>query len=415
MKRIAILTVILLALALGAGFALRRRPSGTLLEGPAHAFALAPAAKGWRLSFNDAEIPLRGLRFLPPRQEGILVAQAQTQSDRQLVAVFRDGALAADFMVGRPQGAGEGFWRFARLQDAYALPDGTLLLLYRPGDPASTEPSLLLATDPRPGEAKWVHRGAFDRMAVWAGNDPSVLLYGGPGPIARLPLAGARRPTPRTIEVPAELGAIEDLAATGPATFLAAAPGTLWAFLGAKGWTSYPSPADPAVPCEGWRGSLAQAGRKVYWQPSPGRVVHVAQDGSLVADLEPTGMPGDDPQARDLRLARLLGADASGRLWFSLAQPLPQPAAPADAPDGAGDWAAYAAQGLDRIYRWSPEKGTLERFAWGQAWSVLAPPQGVQPAPPVLRPQAGACVLEGQGCAWWLPLSALPFQALQAR
>jgi hypothetical protein len=418
-KRILIAAVVMAALGALLAWMTRREPSGSLLDGPETAFSIGAASPGWRVSFDTATTPLRSLHFLPPRQPGFLVAQAETQSDRQRVAVFKDGGLAAEFLVGRPQGAGDGFWRFARLADARVLPDATFLLLYRPGDPSSTEPSLLLATG-ADGVARWVHRGAFDRLALTPGGDPAALLYGAPGRIERLPLQSGPHPAPRVIEVPAELTTIEDLVATGPSTFLAAAPGTLWAYQDSKGWTSSPSPEAPSVPCESWHASLALAGRDVYWQPAPGRVVQVAQDGTLVAGHEITGMPDGDPQARDLRLMRLLGADAAGRLWFDLAQPMAQPSAMASTPPAGGDealedWGAYAGQGLDRVYRWTPGKATLERFAWSQAWKALAPPQGVAPGTPRLDPASGSFVLEGQGAGWWAPLASLPFAPCQAR
>jgi hypothetical protein len=78
----------------------------------------------------------------------------------------------------------------------------------------------------------------------------------------------------------------------------------------------------------------------------------------------------------------------------------------------ATDWGSYLAAGLDRLYRWNPNRGVLERVAMKQAWAVLNPPAPVQP--PVLGrdvvPAAGTLLAEGAHCAWWLPLAALSLE-----
>lgn len=394
--------VVLLAAGLYVG--VRRQPSGSLLDEPANPFAIENAQPGWRVKFVDSQIPLRALKWLAPRQAGVLAAQVQTQNDRQQVAVFRDGAMAASFQVPRPQGVSEGFWRFAQLQDAWLAPDGAVVLLYKGADPAGTEPALAMAMDPSAPEARWVHRGFYDRMAVGGGTEQAVFLFGAKGPIQRLPLAGGtRRPIAKDIELPPEVPEVEDLLPTGAWTFLASSRTGLSAFLGTRGWRHFPAPEDKGVPCAGWRSSLAQAGKRYWWQPAPGKLVQVAQDGTLVADREVTGFAPEDPQARDAKLLRLLGADAKGCLWFGLAMPAPQEG-------GVDDWPGYAAQGLGRVYRWNPDKEGLERLLWSQAWASLNPPPEVALGAPVLNPAAGTMLLEGSRAGWWLPLGALPFK-----
>ena len=304
---IAVLTIVLAGLGAGLWLGMRRQPAGALLEEPAAAFTLEAAAPGQLARFVATQIALRALRWLPPRQDGVLVVQAQTQSDRQLLALFRAGAAPVEIPVARPQGVGEGFWRFAVLQDALVGPDGILLLLFRPGDPGSAESSLAMALDPGALEARWVHRGAYDRMALGGEPDPAVFLFGGKGPVQRLALGGTvRRPAAKDIELPAEVPEVEDLLPTGAGSFLVASRNGLSAFQGAKGWSHFPPPAEQGVPCANARGVLTRAGKRIWWQPAPGLLVQVGPDGATVADRE-VPFPAEDPQARDARLLKLLG------------------------------------------------------------------------------------------------------------
>lgn len=409
MKRALVVAAVVLALAGGGlALALRRAPAGTLLDEPASPFALEAAPPGWRAAFVDGRATLRAMRWLTPRQPGVLVAQAQTQSDRQLVTLLREGAAPVDLQVARPQGVGEGFWRLAKLEDARVQADGSVLLLYTASTGAET--SLLLCVAPGEAEARWTFRGAFDRMAAGA-SGAVAFLYAAKGPVLRLPIAGSgKRPSPREIELPPEVAALDDLLATGPDSFLAAGPAGLASWQAGKDWTFHPGPEDRGLPCAGWRGTLARAGRAFWWQAAPGKVVEVARDGSAVEEREIAAGAEDPDLARDGRLLRLAGADPGGRLWFTLATP----AVPAEA-DPEGAWAAYAARGLARVYRWEPAKGVLERMEWASAWTSLRPPQGVEPGAPRLDPASGALLLEGSGAAWWLPLGALPFSPVQAR
>lgn len=444
---------ILVALTgLGMWLGVRRQPAGSLLDEPYSSFTCEAAPPGWRVGLRDATLPLRAMKWLPPRQPGVLLVQVRTQSDRQEVGVFREGAAVEEFNVVRPQGVGEGFWRSAVLQDGFRAPEGTLVLLFESNDPASSEPSLAMALDPGTAEARWVHRGPYQRMAVGgAGDQMAVFLFGPVGPVQRLPLAGTvRRPVAKDIALPPEVPEVEDLLPTGAWTFLASTRKGLSAYLGAKGWTHYPAPEAPFVPCAPWRSSLAHSGKRTWWQPAPGHLVQVGPDGALVSDREVTGL-ADDPQALDAGLLRLLGADAAGCLWFDLASPatpvpLPtsvppsvpasvpatapatassSPPAQAASPDPAttgaartvatatpADWTAYAALGLDRVYRWNPDTERLERFAWSQAWAGLTPPPGISAGVRLVHPEAATLLVEGGRAGWWLPLGSLPFKAL---
>ncbi len=410
MKRILLAAGVAVLAGGGLWMALRRAPTGTLLDEPASPFKVETAPPGWRVAFADGRLALRALRWLTPHQPGLLVAQVQTQSDRQQVTVFREGAAPADLMVPRPQGVGEGYWRFARLEDARVLPDGSVLLLYLPGQ--AGDPSLAVCAEPGAGEARWSVRGTFTRMDLGGGAEGAVFLYGQAGPVLRVPVPGAgKRPAPREIELPPEAPSVDALLATGPSSFLAATPSGLSAWSAAKGWSHVAGPAERGLPCAEWRGSVVQAGRRFWWQAVPGRVAEVARDGSVIEDVEPGPLPAEDPFARDGRLLRLAGGDDKGRLWFAPAKP----AVPADA-DPGGEWAAWLAAGLDRVYRWDPAREGLERLAWGQAWSLVRPPQDIPPGAPRLDPASGSLLLEGPpGAVWWAPLTALPFAPVQAR
>jgi hypothetical protein len=276
-----------------------------------------------------------------------------------------------------------------------------------------------------------------------------VFLFGGKAPVQRLELnppagAGGPRPQAKAIVLPPEIPEVEDLLPTSAWSFLVSHRNGLSAYQAKSAWTHFPAPEDRGVPCQDWRSSLVRAGKDIWWQAVPGRLVKLGQDGRTL-DTWQTDL-GADPFARDGRLLRLLGADPAGALWFTLASPAlaalqppapPQPQPPEattqeeppaegqeaqagalpQAPDPDADWAPYLAQGLDRIYRWDPVHRTLERILLGkEAWAALRPPALVEaPAPGQdLVPSAGALLAEGTHCCWWLPLGALPAQRVQA-
>jgi len=444
--------LVLALLGAGLAWALRRQPgSADLLETAGDGFTSLPSGSGRLLKLQDALFPLRVLRWLPPMPGGFLAAQMLGQNDRQRVALFRDGTPTDTLLVVKPAGVAEAFWRFAELRDAAMAPGGLLILLYRAGDPASQELPLVLALDLASQQARWSFRGAGARLAMAEGQEPGVYLFGGANPVQRLSLAaaGPGRPAAREVVLPPGLSEVEDLLPTGAWSFLASHRDGLAAYRPGAGWTQQPSPADRGQACLDWRSSLTRAGKDIWWQAAPGHLTRVRPDGRPGPDWK-AALPAADPFALDARLWRVLGADPKGGIWLALATPVVAQAAPAPAasaadsagtvpaspaadpaseaaaapaagaPPAAGpeapapadaqpDWASYLAQGLDRIYRWDPAGGTLERVSLQKAWAALNPPPTVQPPQPSgLTPAAGAILAEGVRCAWWLPLDALP-------
>jgi hypothetical protein len=426
-------------LGTGLWWSLRRQPAGTMLDDDQSAFKVVADGPGRLISFQDAQIPLRSFRWLPPLPGGYLAAQVLSQNDRQRVALFQDGSPRGLLLVQKPAGVSDGFWRFALLKDVAQVPGGIWVLLYQAADGASAEPPVALALDAASQQVRWIYRGACDRLAVSQGSE-ALYLFGGKAAIQRLDLktagVGSLRPQAKTLELPPEIPEVEDLLPTGAWSFLVSHRNGLSAYQPKSGWTHVPVPEDPpenrSVACQDWKSSLARNGKEVWWQAVPGRLVKVRPDGSSLdawqADL------GGDPLARDARLLRLLGADPKGALWFTLATPAPAPPSPsptpASTPAEAGaavqagpqegpaaakapeeDWTPYVAQGLDRLYRWHPAHRTLERVVLGkEAWPALHLPTAVQPpaAGQGLVPASGALLAEGTRCCWWLPLESLP-------
>ncbi|MDR3672233.1 MAG: hypothetical protein P4L36_15400 [Holophaga sp.] len=433
--------VVAAALAVGGGlrWALQRPPSTAPEDDQGSGFTVQTSGSGQLITFQDAQIPLRALRWLAPLPNGILAAQMLGQNDRQRVVLFHDGTQDS-LLVLKPVGVADGFWRFAELREAAMAPDGMLLLLYRAGDPNSHEAPLALGLDVTSQQVKWFRRGAFSHLAVAQGPQSLVYLYGAKGPIQRLTLKPGY--PSEAVELPAEISELDDLLPTGGG-FLVSHPNGLSAYRGKQGWTHYPAPESDGPPCVGWKSSLARTGKTTWWQPVPGKLVKLRPDGQPDATSSWQLRP-EDPFAPDVHLLRMLGAAPDGWIWFALASPAPaapgaSPAAPGaaaapgappassslpvQAPDPAAppvpatDWGLYAAAGLDRMYRWNPARNALERVALKQAWAALNPPAAVQmPLPGQgVAPAAGSLLAEGIRCAWWLPLAALPCQpVLQA-
>jgi hypothetical protein len=419
MKRfllIAGLLLVVLGLGGASWWMLRRQPSTAPQDDQGSAFTMEASGAGRLVKYLDAQTPLRAFRWLPPLPGGVLAAQVLSQNDRQRVALLRDGPAQDLLLVPRPEAVSEGFWRFAALRAAALAPGGMLVLLYQQGDPSGQEAPLALGLDVASQQVLWSCRGDFARLALTPGME-AVYLFGGKGPVQRVALTppGAPHPAPTAIELPPEIRQLDDLLPTGPATFLVSHPEGLSAYRPQDGWSHFAAPAEPGVACQDFRSSLTRDGKSVWWQPAPGRMVKLQPDGSPGEAWQGT-LPADDPLARDAQLLRALGADPDGAVWFDLARPLPQAQA-ADPADPAADWGAYAAAGLDRVYRWNPARGTLERASWPKAWAALNPPDAVRaPAPgQALVPAAGTLLAEGTGCAWWLPLRALTLEKLQSQ
>jgi hypothetical protein len=423
-----VIAACLATLAMGGAvwWALQRPPSTAPLDDQANAFSVQASGPGQLITFQDAQVPLRALRWLPPLPGGILAAQMLGQNDRQRVLLFHDGAQDS-LLVLKPVGVADGFWRFAELREAAMAPGGTLLLLYRAGAADSPEAPLVLALDVASQQVKWSSRGAFSHLALGQGQD-LVYLYGGSSPILRLTLkagAGSAHPAFESIELPPGIPEVDALLPTATG-FLVSHQEGLSVYRGRQGWTQYPAPANDGPACQGWKSSLVRAGRDIWWQAVPGQLVKLRPDGQPADAVSRWLLPPGDPFAPDARLLRVLGATPDGWLWFNLATPAPAapatvaPAAPDPTPDAAPDaaappatdWGLYAAAGLDRLYRWNPARNALERVALKQAWAALNPPATVQmPVPGQgIAPAAGSLLAEGIRCAWWLPLTALPCQ-----
>lgn len=434
MKRLLVTAGLVMAV-LGGGlwWSLRRPPSGAPLDDQAGVFSLQASGPGRLATFLDTQTPLRTFHWLPPMADGALAAQVLSQNDRQRVAMVR-GETQEMLLVLKPVGVSDGFWRVADLREAALVPGGTLLLLYLSGDPGSKEQSLALGLDLASQQIRWFCRGAFARMAVTPGAE-AVYFYGGNNAIQRLALdqaagANVQHPAPAAIDLPPDIPSVDDLLATGGSTFLVSHSNGLSRYRAKEGWTHFPAPEARGVACQGWKSSLARAGREIWWQAQPGQLVKVRPDGNPGTGWQ-VDLPHEDPFAPDASLLRLLGGDPAGCLWFALASPVTVPtpvvAAAPDAPAGEGnpaagpgtDWGSYAAGGLDRLYRWNPAKRTLDRVAMAQAWGALNPPPGVQrpAAGQGVAPAAGALLAEGARSAWRLPLESLPMGkvAYQAR
>lgn len=453
MKKAVLLSSLAL-LVLGGGTA------GTvwLLQRPAHAgppedeaaqsVSARPEGAGVLLEIHDGGLPLRSLRWIGPLPGGVVVAQIATQSDRQQVAVVKEGRTVGLFLVPKPAGVGDGLFNHAELQDA-ALMEGALVLLYKPLGGAEGDPALVLALDLASSSLRWCHRAQGERLAAAnAPKDAAVFLYGRTSPIQRLPVALQKgeaagiaplRSALKPYELPVELGEIGDLLPTGAWTFLVAHSKGLSAYNGsAKGWTHLPAPPPSRLGFPDSRGALAQTGKRFWWQPEPGGVIPVQADGTPIADTEAPVIVIPDP-ALDASMLKLLGGDADGRLWFGLAAPslrAPKPSMPPPAAGAEGAGAAPAIQelpeftsaellawethlkgDLGRVYCFDPAGRKVQRLAWSEAWTVLKAPDGFsRPAlAGGLRPGAGGALLVADRGAWWLPLKAFPTGPVEAK
>jgi len=417
MKKLAIALLAAGLLLLGLWCVIRRKPGALPPVGEEQAaFRVETVEQGTLLTYSDAQTPLRSLKWLPG---STTIAQVVTQSDRQQITLFKDGAFAS-YLVPKPPGVREGFFRIAELRDARVVDGSVALLLY--GAPGNDELPLVLALDLATKDIRWIHRAAGERLAMTDGPEGIAYLFGSASPPVRLPLAlasGERtsptgtRSAARRLELPPEVLEISDLKPTGAWTFLIAHRGGLSAYLGSKGWTHHPVPENAPTQFQDVKGALGGSGKRLWWQPFPGTVLQVLADGTPKAQwLE---LPAAEPFARDAALLHLVGTDGDGLLWFDLAvpgEPVPAPAEPAQ-PEGTTtlsleDWPAYAAKGLDRVYRWDSQKRVLQRCEW----SSLTVPQGFpRPANGLrLAPETGVLMLERGPAAWLLPLSGLTFR-----
>jgi len=425
MKKLVVAILGAGVLLAGGLYLTRRRPAELPVdEGAQQVFRAEAAESGLLIHYDDPRTPLRALRWLPPVQEGTFVAQVNTQGDRQQISIFRDSAFLDSYLVPKPQGVRDGFFRMAELRQALVADGDAAVLLYMV--PGSGELPLALALDLRTRTVRWTHRAMGERLAMTEG---AIYLYGPRTSPVRLPLALAAgetnspagaRSSARIVELPPEIQEVAELLPTGSWSFLVAHKGGLSAYLGSKGWLHQPVPeGDPGL-FKNVGPALCGGGGKFWWQPFPGRVIQVQADGTPRGAWTPAELPTAPPFARDASLLHLLGAAPDGRLWFDLSVPAepprpesspeaePRPGEPegSAAPQEPEGWAAYAGRGLGRIYCWDPQKRVLR----GTAWSALKVPPGMPRPEKGVKgsPGAGALLLENGSSAWLLPLAAIP-------
>lgn len=423
-----------LAVVVGGGLWLVRRGSAlpSSADGEAPLFKAEPQGAGMLIQMEPRE-PLRAVRWLPPLAGGEVLCQVSTQSDRQLLAIFPQGKAGALLALPRPEGLSEGFFRQMEVRDALRVKDTLVLLLKADG--GRRDLPLVMALD-REGGLLWTQRTLGDHLAAAEG----AVWAWGPSSAQRLPLA-ASKALPPAVTWPDEVPPPTAFLATGSGFLLSHAKG-LSAWRGEAGWSHAPCPSPSPLGFTEPKGTLLKAGATLYWQPEPGTLLRVSAEGQV---LGTETLPVPEGAERDGALLRLLGRDASGRLWFGLAAPLlpvaaatPAPQAPAPAPapatapteDGWKEESAPVAATapapaltsevreayeallkapMDRLYAWKPGDKALRRITWSQSWPQLHAPAAFAPPPGdgALRPEAGGFLFGNEGQRWWLPLDAL--------
>lgn len=430
-----ILTLLVAGAATTGLYLLSRRDRGSApLQDLAQAalFTASPSGKGMLLSLNASGTqPLRSVRFLPPLPDGTVLAQALTQTGDQMVGRFEQGRFAGSFRIPLPDGVPDAFFRFAKLQEAAPLEDGSLLLLFVDGT-GNGAASWLVDADPKTGEAAWTVKAGGLRLAMEPGR-MSCLLWDKDS-LGRA--SWNAEPSFKPLPLPSGVEVLDAVQSLPNRRLLLAYPGGM-ALLAHGAWSLTPLPEPGELAFPGTPGALAVSGKVAYWQPRPGQLWRVTEDGIESVDLSKLTMPKGREQ--DAALLRLDGADQQGRLWFSLASPdlsvAPHPsqsqamapalgalaamnasgAAPAPAttapPPPAFDptaWADYLKDGLDRAYVWDPAKDAPRLVDWKAEWPTLgAPADFPLPLARHLHPEGGALLLDLDTRAWWVPLGSL--------
>ncbi|MCE1228500.1 MAG: hypothetical protein LWX11_03260 [Firmicutes bacterium] len=425
MKKVLLVVAIVL-IAGGYGFwrLVRRGPVVAPPEETGAAFQVETYGGGFVYRYADGQTPLRALRWLPPSPSGHQVIQVVSQSDRQRVVIFKGETKIMDALVTRPSVIREGFFNFAELKEALLFPDAVVLLYAasnRISGQGMDEPSLVMALELDSGSLRWFHRAPGLHLAASPGpKEQAVFLYGPSQPIQRLPLerrpgealgSAPARSTARTIEVPEEVRSLSILLPTGAFSFLAAHGAGLSSYSPTAGWKHWPLPEKDELTFSDAKPMLVSA-KGYWWQPFPGKLLKVKNDGE----------PGEgnllpeppEPWVQDRPLLQLKGVDASGRWWFAPTMPQrPSPVATPEAPKSEAesaangpDWNAYLAQGLDRLYRWTPDRRGMQLFQPTQVWTALPLPNGLNrsAAFPDFVPENGAILVESGAKAWRVDL-----------
>lgn len=430
-----ILTLLVAGAATAGLYRLSRRDRGNApIQDLAQAalFTASPSGKGMLLSLNASGTqPLRSVRFLPPLPDGTVLAQALTQTGDQMVGRFEQGRFMNSFRIPLPDGVPDAFFRFAKLQEAAPLEDGSLLLLFVDGT-GNGAASWLVDADPKTGEAAWAVKASGAHLSMEPGR-MSCLLWD-KNSLGRADWNA--EPSFKPLPLPSGVEVLDAVRPLPNGRLLLAYPGGM-ALLSHGAWTLTPLPEPGVLAFPGTPGALAVTGKVAYWQPRPGQLWRVMENGPESVDLSKLAMPKGREQ--DAALLRLDGADAQGRLWFSLASPdlsvaphpsQPEPATPAlgalaamnasgaapapattTPPPPAFDptaWADYLEDGLDRAYVWDPAKDAPRLVDWKAEWPTLgAPADFPLPLARHLRPEGGALLLDLDTRAWWVPLGSL--------
>lgn len=453
MKKILIPLICLFGL-LGTGLWLlvRRSPVEIPLTETPAAFRIEPFGPGLVIHYADGQTPLRAMRWLAPVQGGIQPVQVVTQSDRQRLLLFQNATMVSNLLVPRPVGVREGFFNFAELHAAVVVPGDVAVLLYRSADASTGELPLVVAMDLSTQAMRWVHRAPGEHLALGGDSqEAAVFLYGSDSPVLRLPLALRKqeqlgstpfRAAAKPIALPNEIKGVCDLLPTDAWSFLVAHTGGLSSYSENKGWKHWQPLSVATLTFVDAKPAVVGSGKTYWWQPFPGVVTQVKTDGTPIATYDAAALAPHEPWAKDAALLSLRGVDPAGNLWFTLAIPseassVATPAETAEASPGRaesrdhseaaptpetpvaepppianGSWTTYAAEGLDRLYRWNPERRILTGITQADFWAALALPPGVNRTTgfPAFDPASGHLLLESGPTAWLVPLEALPFK-----
>lgn len=418
------LTTLAALLAGGAAYLARRRPAVPPQETEAVPFQSQELGAALLLRHADDSSPLRAIRWLPPGPGGLHAVQVVTQTDRQRVALFENGVFTSLWLIPRPVGVGEGFFRFAELEAALGAGSDLLLLLYRAAEGSRPEPSLLVALDRRDGMVRWTRRTTGRHLILQPGTDGPAALwcYGPDTPPQRFDLRSGQAGPP--LELPADTPFPIQALATRNGNLLIAHGQGLAIRRGSGTWIHHPAPtpsdgAPVSSPPRSFAGRLAMGTTGTWWQPSPDQLVPVLANGGLGEILQLT-LP--EPWDRDVQRLNLLGSDPDGNLWFELtanpgAAPAPQDSGWEDAGTPSPETAATAlVPNVPRVYRFDPLHRRFDQCRLDRAWKALQAPVAVPDTFAGLTPAGGAWIHpQADGSLLWIPLTRLPLAAVDAQ
>jgi hypothetical protein len=371
-------------------------------------------------------------RWIHPLPGGHLVAQLNWPG-QQWVALFKEGAHQGSWAVPCPQGVDSRAFESATLLDAHMGPDRLLILLY--ASTGKKQQPLTLAFDLATNGLRWHHVGPGRRLiAAGAQSAPGVYLAHADQSLTFLPFVS---PGPalegQTLRLPSDLAGLTDLLPVGHKSLIAAHLQGLSTQLEDGTWIHHEAPApDRELHFPEGLSALARTAEGIWWQPRPGQLFKVSQDGRSMEPVESSRLLCSAPFSKDAPLLKLIGKDAQDRVWFGLALPTSkkeaskptvdtqadeqagwateQTAAATPAPEDASiTWEDYLKAPLDRVYVWEPLISKLTLIQLGAVWPKLTPPWDMkQPhsLPPGV-PEAGGLLIAGNHRVAYLPLKAL--------